>query len=330
MPGGAPAHGGDRPQRICAYDWEIMTQDQPEIIELRAGATRLAVAPGVGGSITRYAFESDGRVIEWMRPASQDALAERAAGGTSSFPLVPFSNRIRHARFRFRGREIRLPQNFPPEPHAIHGHGWRAPWTVVDRADARLTVEYRHAAGAWPWAYAAQQTFDLADERLRVRFAVTNEAPDPMPVGFGLHPYFVRTSQALVRADVGPMWEADENVMPVRIAPPPPQLLLGGAGLVPDATALDNNFTRFGGRAVIEWPEWSARLRIDADPVYACLVVYTPARRDFSANRLCVEPATNCIDGFNMAEDGRTDTGLIVLGPGDTAAGDVTFTPELT
>ena len=300
-------------------------QNPTPLVELRAGSTRLAVAPEIGGSITRYASERAGRIVEWMRPASPDALATRSAGGTSSFPLVPFSNRIRDARFRFRGREVQLARNFPPEPHAIHGHGWRAPWAVVDRGEARLTVEYRHPAGDWPWAYVAQQTFDLGDERLRVRFAVTNEAADPMPVGFGLHPYFVRTPRALVRADVGPMWEADENVMPVRIVPPPPQLLLRGAGLNPDVTALDNNFTRFGGRAVIEWPEWRARLRIDADPVYACLVVYTPAGRDF----FCVEPATNCIDGFNMAHDGRSDTGLIVLGPGDTAAGDVTFTPEL-
>ena len=303
-----------------------MIQNPPQVIELRVGSTRLAVAPEVGGSIARYATERDGRTLEWMRPASPDALVARSAGGTSSFPLVPFSNRIRDARFRFRGREIRLPPNFPPGPHAIHGHGWRAPWTVVERADARLTVEYRHPSGDWPWAYVAQQTFDLSDERLLVRFAVTNEASDPMPVGFGLHPYFVRTPRALVHADVGPMWEADENVMPVRIVSPPPQLLLGGDGLDPDATALDNNFTRFGGRAVIEWPEWSARLRIDADPVYACLVVYTPPGRDF----FCVEPATNCIDGFNMADRGRADAGLIVLDAGDTAAGDVTFTPELT
>ena len=234
-----------------------MIQNAPRVIELQAGSTRLAVAPEVGGSITRYASERAGRTLEWMRPASADALAARSAGGTSSFPLVPFSNRIRDARFRFRGREVQLPRNFPPEPHAIHGHGWRAPWTVVDRAAARLTVEYRHPAGAWPWAYAAQQTFDLTDERLSVRFAVTNEATDPMPVGFGLHPYFVRTPRALVRADVGPMWEADDSVMPVRIVAPPSQILLRGAGLNPDATALDNNFTRFGGRAVIDWPEWS-------------------------------------------------------------------------
>ena len=302
-----------------------MMQSRLQVIELRAGSMRLGVAPEIGGSITRYASERAGRIIEWMRPASPDALAERSAGGMSSFPLVPFSNRIRDARFRFRGREMQLPQNFRPEPHAIHGHGWRARWTVVERVEARLTVEYRHPAGAWPWAYAAQQTFALDDERLRVRFAVTNEAPEPMPVGFGLHPYFVRTPRALVRADVGPMWEADADVMPVRIVPPPPQLLLGGAGLNPDATPLDNNFTRFGGRAVIEWPEWNARLRVEADSVYACLVVYTPAGRDF----FCVEPATNCIDGFNLADRGRRDTGLIVLDPGDTAAGDVTFTPEL-
>ena len=302
-----------------------MMQSRLQVIELRAGATRLEVAPEIGGSITRYASERAGRIVDWMRPASPDALAERAPGGMSSFPLVPFSNRIRDARFRFRGREVQLPQNFRPEPHAIHGHGWRARWTVVERAEARLTVEYRHPAGAWPWAYAAQQTFDLDDERLRIRFAVTNEAREPMPVGFGLHPYFVRTPRALVRADVGPMWEADADVMPVRLVPPPPQLLPAGAGLNPDAAPLDNNFTRFGGRAVIEWPEWNARLRVEADPVYACLVVYTPAGRDF----FCVEPATNCIDGFNLADRGRRDTGLIVLDPGDTAAGDVTFTPEL-
>ena len=146
-----------------------------------------------------------------------------------------------------------------------------------------------------------------------------------MPVGFGLHPYFVRTPGVRLRAAVGQMWRADANAMPSQLVPPPPDLAFGAAGLNPDATALDNNFTGFDGRATIEWPEWNAHLEIVADPIYSCLVVYTPTGRDF----FCVEPATNCIDGFNLAADGRTDTGIIVLGPGDTAAGDVTFTPRI-
>jgi len=300
-----------------------MPQQTPELIELRAASAVLGVSPVAGGSITRYASDLAGVTREWMRPALADAIRTRSAGSTSSFPLVPFSNRIRNATFRFRGRVVELGQNFPPGPHAIHGHAWREAWTVLAQSDATLTLEYRHTSGGWPWPYRAEQSFDLMPDHLSVRFAVTNESSDPMPVGFGLHPYFVRTPQVRLRADVARMWRADANEMPVELVTPPPQLSLGGTGLNPDTTPLDNNFIRFGGRATIDWPEWNARLEMTADPIYACVVVYTPPGRDF----FCVEPVTNCIDGFNLAEMGRADTGVIVLAAGDTAAGHVTFTP---
>ena len=291
--------------------------------ELRAGSAVLGVEPEVGGSITRYASDQNGATIEWLRPARPEDVARRAPGAMSCFPMVPFSNRVRDAQFHFRGRLIQLPQNFSPEPHAIHGHGWRAPWTVIEQGEAGLTIEYRHAADAWPWSYRARQTFTLAPDHLRIRFSVSSDASDPMPVGFGLHPYFVRTPRARLRAAVGRMWRSDANRMPVELVPPPAALRQAGPGLNPDAVPLDNNFVGFGGRAVVEWPEWSARLELAADPLFTCLVVFTPAGQDY----FCAEPATNCIDAFNLADMGRLDTGILVLAPGETATGTVTLTP---
>lgn len=300
-----------------------MIQDDLSILTLRAAQTELAIAPHVGGSIIRYLTKREGQTYHWMRSTPTNAIENRNPGAMSSFPLVPFSNRIRNATFRFRGRTIQLDQNFRPEPHAIHGHGWRAPWTVTNQTETTLSIEYEHLADDWPWSYRAEQHFTLLPDRLTVRFTVTNNAPDTMPVGFGLHPYFVRTPNATVRANVAQMWQADRNSMPSTQVEPPPQLLLSGAGLNPDDTPLDNNFTGFGGNAIVAWPEWNAGLRITTDPIYRCLVVYTPTGQDF----FCVEPATNCIDGFNLAADGQSDTGIIELGPNDTAGGDVTFEP---
>ena len=242
-----------------------MRQETSSLITLRAGSMQLSIAPEAGGSITQFASEHHGRLFNWMRPASEAALATRSAGGTSSFPMVPFSNRIRNGRFLFRGRIIQLEQNFSPEPHAIHGHAWRHPWRVV-----------------------------------------------------------VRTAGTSIRANVGDMWQADNNAMPETLVAPPEQLLLDGTGLNPDASPLDNNFVNFGGQVLSDWPEQQAQLEINADPIYQCLVVYTPPEQPF----FCVEPATNHFDGFNLAAEGRDDTGIIVVEPNDTAVGNVTFTPR--
>ena len=300
-----------------------MSQMPPDHIELRTENLLLAVSPAAGGSITRFASTRGRSTVEWLRPALPNAIANRTAGATSSFPMVPFSNRIRNGAFSFDGIQIQLPQDFQPEPHAIHGHGWRNPWNIVSRSNDTLTIDYHHPAAAWPWSYRAQQRFALTATDLRVRFTVTNESSSPMPLGFGLHPYFIRTPKVRVRAAVGSMWRVDETAIPDALVAPPNDLAFSADGLNPDTTVLDNNFIEFAGRARIEWPEWKARLDVTADPIYSCLVIYTPEHRDF----FCAEPATNCIDAFNLTNQGRTDTGLIVLDPSDTAAGDVIFTP---
>ena len=302
-----------------------MPQAHSDPIELRTARSTLAVSPAAGGSITRFSSTHNGATFDWLRPALPGAVENRDPGSTSSFPMVPFSNRVTNGTFSFRGQQGELSQEFRSGPHAIHGHAWRQPWNIVSRSDDTLVIDYSHPTGSWPWPYRAQQTFTLTDTHLRVRFAVTNESSLPMPVGFGLHPYFIRTKQARLWTEVERMWRVNQAAVPGSLIAPPPELSFTASGLNPNVTVLDNNFISFGGRLRIQWPEWHAQLDVTADPIYSCLVIYTPENQDF----FCAEPATNCIDAFNLASQGRTDTGLLVLSPNDTAAGDVTFTPTL-
>ncbi len=295
-----------------------------QLVTLRDGTAAVSIAPNIGGSIARYWSESaDGGVVEWLRPASAQALTDGDVLGMSSFPLVPFSSRIRDGRFTFREQHIALPLNFLPERHTIHGHGWQAPWTVSEQTVNRLRITYDHAADAWPFPYHAEQDFHLSGNVLEQRLSVRNVGDRPMPLGLGMHPYFVRTPRATVTATVAEIWHNDAEYMPTERTPPPPEKQLAN-GVNAEATYLDNVYTGWQRLATVTWPEWGASLAIRADPPMDMLVVYTPTGEDY----LCVEPASNITDAFNYAAAGAADTGMIVLGPGEQQSCRASFTPS--
>jgi aldose 1-epimerase len=187
----------------------------------------------------------------------------------------------------------------------------------------RAVLEYRHAAGPWPWPYRATQRVALAADRLTVELGLTNEGDGPMPAGLGWHPYFPRTPGTTVTAGIRAVWLTDGEAMPTALVPAPPAADLA-RGVRADATPLDNAFVGWDGRAVVAWPERRARLAMTAGPPLEVLVVYTPAGRPF----LCVEPVSHVTDAVNLAAAGRADTGLRSLPPGATLRAAVTLAPE--
>ena len=82
------------------------------VISISAGNLHLDIAHATGGSIARFYSKEKAETIEWMRPASPEGLAAGDPLMMSSFPLVPFSGRVRDGRFVFAGRHITLPRNF--------------------------------------------------------------------------------------------------------------------------------------------------------------------------------------------------------------------------
>jgi aldose 1-epimerase len=294
------------------------------LIALHAGEASAVLAPAIGGAVLRYTSRHGPTTVDWLRSTTAEATLGADPYHTAGFPLVPYSNRIREGRFTFRGRAVALPPNSPPERHSIHGHGWQAAWTPVEVGASHAEVEYRHPADAWPWPYRARQRVSLEPDRLVVELTLTSEAETPMPAGLGWHPYFPRTPRTTVTAAVSGLWRSDDEVMPTTLSAPPPALD-PARGLRVDEVALDNCFTGWDRRAVVEWPERRARVVVTAESPLDFLMVYTPSGRDF----FCLEPVSHAIDAVNLAAAGRTDVGLLALDPGRSLRATITLTPEL-
>ncbi len=302
-----------------------MGADADDIVTLRRGAMECTLCPRRGGSIARLAWHGADGTVELVRPASAGALRGGSAIDMGCFPLIPYSNRIAAGRFRFDGRAVRLPPDPMGGPHAIHGHGWTADWTVEERAGPSVRLAFRHAADAWPWAYSATQTITLDEDGLTVAIALTNEGDGPMPAGIGLHPYLPKPPGTVLTARVGGVWLNDGSLLPGERTPLPAAWAFP-RGVAMDRTVLDNGFTGWDGRATLLWPASGGaparRLSIQADGPFGHLVIYAPRGEDY----LCVEPVSHMTDAVNRAAE--PDSGLCALTPGKRLSGTVRFRLE--
>ncbi|MET3666894.1 aldose 1-epimerase [Caulobacter sp. 1776] len=268
---------------------------------IEKGPARLVLAPEVGGAIA--AFTAAGRdVLRPMAEGASDALL------TASFPLVPFCNRIPNGRFVFEGREVALPPNLAGHPHALHGQGWRAAWTVEKAGAGEALLSYDHAPDAWPWAYRAEQRFVLSETSCRVALTVINTGDAPMPAGLGFHPYFPRRPGETLTAANDGVWLIDADAFPTEHHPGiwGPDWAAGAA--VEGHDLIDHCYTGWNQRAVLSAPGAPDTV-ITASADCRWLHVYVPPGEAY----LCVEPCASRPNPF-----GEGETGMVTLAPGES------------
>jgi aldose 1-epimerase len=285
---------------------------------IAAGAAQVEIAPEIGGAIASFRFEDR----DVLRPAGDAARAAREVRGFSSYPLIPWSNRIADATLRLRGdAQFSLVRNFGDHPHAIHGVGWQCAWQVVREEDSRATLLLDYSPGtdqpaAWPFAFRAMQAFALrADEAsasLTCTLSIHNADARPFPFGLGWHPFFPRNSGSRLCFRAANVWETEATCLPTRRIAIPAQWRFDPPRAVGDG-ALDNVFTGWDGEVVIDWPAERRSVTLSADAVCGHLVVYTPAERDYFA----VEPVTHMTDAFNREAQGEPETGTRWIEPGE-------------
>jgi len=171
-PGGGPAPGGVAPG---APPW------------------RVGILPRSAGAIAYAKVLVDGVWRDLLRPTKGAQLDNPTA--CSSFPLIPWSNRVAEARLTFAGRTWQLPRT-SPDGTAMHGSVLPFGFEVLERTQdsVRLRLDSRDVVGmGFPWAFSTELAVTLTDDGLSVTTTVTNVDVEAFPAGFGHHPYFVRS-----------------------------------------------------------------------------------------------------------------------------------------
>jgi len=278
----------------------------PEILDaagrvsIAYGAHRAEFAPAAGGRLTRLATGEH----QWIVPVTETQWPAPRWPRAGSYPLVPYSNRIRDGRFVFEDREHAL-RSLPGRPHAIHGSGLYRAWTV--RAQSPESVDLVLASEddplGWPWPFECVQRYRLGGRGLSLTLQMANLGDTPMPFGFGIHPYFTARRVTL---HARRRWQADAE-----------GLATGSETthvreLRQSAEGCDTYLSQWGGQATLHWDDGHA-LTLHADAAFEHLVVYAAPGADF----LCVEPVTQVADAFNLAAAGQARTGMRVLEPGE-------------
>lgn len=310
---------------LCANPYSVEQRATEVVLRDTSAGTTAVVLPQAGFNCSRFAVGS----VEFLAPPADPVVLSKGGAGFGWPILFPFPNRIANGEFTFNGKQYRVKEG---KGHAIHGFVHNQPWRIIARgADNGAWVTgftdtesnpllKKH----WPWPCRLTVTYRLADQSLTMTAVVENLGKEPMPFGFGVHPYHplpLTTAGTRARCEIQvpcrERLELTPDCIPTGKRLPSEWLKRRALGDV----KLDDVFTSATGDAcVLRDPDSRWEVTMRADKAFRHWVVYAPQR-----SVICFEPYTCVTDAFNLHARGVADTGFAVLEPGKPWRGTVTM-----
>ena len=103
---------------------------------------------------------------------------------------MPWPNRIRDARYVFRGTEHRTAISEPERGGALHGLVLWASWRPLRHSRDEVALGYMlHPQPGYPFTLELEVAYRLVAGGLEVTLSATNRGAEPAPFGAGFHPY---------------------------------------------------------------------------------------------------------------------------------------------
>jgi len=263
--------------------------------------------------------------------------------------LLPFANRIRGTlapdgktiTATVAGKTVTLPANWSgnnpgAEKHAIHGLMLNSKFTGVhsqngpQQSTVTADLNAGNFGGHWLSDAKVRVETTLKDDAFDMLVSVKNVGHEPLPVGIGWHPYFVLPSgdRAQVRLHLPSETRAimnnydDSFVTGERVSVKgTPYDFSAPGGTALGKQYLDDNYSNLmrnpDGSTISEIIDPAAKfgLRLTTlSPRIESIQVYAPPTKTFVA----IEPQFNLPDPYSKAW-GKTDTGMVLLKPGQSA-----------
>ncbi len=330
------------------YSVAVSHDSGEEVYELvdRESGSRASVVPGIGAQCLRYVWSHAGEEIDVLA-APESIRALKSAPVHSGNPILfPFPNRIKGGVFEFGGKRVSLSVG-DGLGNAIHGLVIDRPWNVSGKGAGEAegawvtctfdSKDFADLSAKWPFPFVIEYTYRLRRGCLESEVRATNAGTEPMPMGFGLHPWFPLPLKGAgsrgacrLKAPVSKVWEL-ERLVPtgeIRAAAPERDLQRGielGDLEFDDVFAGLNDGLDKGSfsESVYQDPASGIEIAVKADASFRELVVYAPSHRPV----VCLEPYTCTTDAFNLSNRG-VDSGTIVLAPGESWSGRVIYEPR--
>lgn len=312
-----------------------------EIIKLRDAHVGSAayVLPGFGFNCFRFTAVADGGEIEvlWAEDGFETGAGRPSGSGIPI--LFPFPGRIGGTTLEYGGRTYRLEAG-DGRGNAIHGFVLNRPWRVIERSDQHVVGQFQASVDepalgeCWPGDFRITVAYRLAGNALAIEARLENPGDTPLPMGFGVHPYFrvpfaaagvvnrEAADRCRVRVPAAEYWELAEMLATGGRLPAADRGSLA-SGIDFADTNFDDVFTTLGFdgdwcTATISDPARGRTLRVSFDRAFRECVVYNPPHRE----AICIEPYT-CVPGAIALAERGIDAGLRVLAAGEAMTAQV-------
>jgi len=293
------------------------------ILVLKQGSTVARFAPSKGANV--FSIEVEG--IEYLRQPDDMYRFSDPFRGTPI--LYPTPNRVRGATFRYAGRAFAFTPNLGRDH--IHGLIVDQPWRVLDtvstESSAFVRCEIAFAPGTelyrqFPLAHRLLLTVTVTDGAVRWAYEVDNRVgEEPVPYGFGLHPFFVyqgARSDTFATLPATHRMDATDGFPSGRLIPASELDYPLGGPIAIGARTFDDVFwgLRPGARAIIDFRGRNRAIEITASEEFSHVVLWVEDSDVFS-----VEHQTSSTDAHNLHAAGLADEASLEICPAGAACG---------